>query len=193
MTCGNRAGVEGERLAAVARQVHDSEAFVFACELVEDRARVVARPVVDRDHLEIGIVHCVEGREHLAGVLAFVVAGHEDADRRVRLERRRLAGVRLVPSAHQPVEDASGHPVPRHDEWVSERKAGHHRDEEVPHRSLSRGKDTRRNDRGDDASGGLVGHRIVRAPAQRGTALTLEMPRDGHEVAVGRRTIALQP
>ena len=92
-------------------------------------------PSLIADHLEIRIVDRVERREHLADVLALVVARHEDADGRVRLEPRRLAGPRLVPSAHEAVKDAAGHPVPRHHERVPEGEAGHHRDEEVPHRS----------------------------------------------------------
>ena len=43
------------------------------------------------------------------------------------------------------------------------------------------------------AAVGPVGHRIVGAPAQGDAALALETSRDGHEVAVGGRTIALQP
>jgi hypothetical protein len=112
------------RLALVLDQMHDPKAGMTCGKRIQDRAGIVTAPVIDGDHLEIGIVDRQGRTKRFLGIVLLVVAGDEDSDRRPVVEHRRLVYRRKAPIA-QPVEDcAAHHPVPGHHERIAEAEGG---------------------------------------------------------------------
>ena len=72
-------------------EMDDPQARDAADQPVEHLGGVVAAAVVDGDDLELGIVDRRGGAQRLLGIVALVVAGHEDEIGGQWLDRRRIA------------------------------------------------------------------------------------------------------
>ena len=134
----HRAGVERRRLAAVLGEMDDAQARDLADQAIEHLGGVVAAAVVDGDDLEVGIVDAGGGAQRLLGVVALVVAGHEDRDRRPMVDRRRIRRRRQMALVDEVVDQAARHPVPGHDEGIAEAELRDGQQDEFDRASSSR-------------------------------------------------------
>src|SRR5262245_12716458 len=99
--------------------MHDAQLRYPLRESIEHRPRVVLRPVIDGDELEVRVVGQREHAERLLELALLVVTGNQDGYTGVRRKLRRRLRPRLVSLAHEAIQQPAGHPVPGHYEGIA--------------------------------------------------------------------------